>query len=84
MGLDSFWHWAILLVVVLVVFCTGKLSKIGPDIGNAVRGFKKAMQSDDEDVKRKEQEQLKADPSLAASASSVNGTQHKHDSYEST
>ena len=84
MGLDSFWHWIILLVVVLVVFGTGKLSKIGPDIGNAVRGFKKAMQSDDEDVKRKEQEQLKADPPLAASASSANGTQHKHDSYEST
>ena len=71
MGLDSFWHWAILLVVVLVVFGTGKLSKIGPDIGNAVRGFKKAMQSDDEDVKRKEQEQLKADPPLAASVSSA-------------
>jgi sec-independent protein translocase protein TatA len=84
MGLDSFWHWAILLVVVLVVFGTGKLSKIGPDIGNAVRGFKKAMQSDDEDIKRKEQEQLKADSPVAASASSTNGTQHKHDSYEST
>ncbi|MBB6187612.1 twin-arginine translocase TatA/TatE family subunit [Rhodanobacter sp. MP7CTX1] len=84
MGLDSFWHWAILLVVVLVVFGTGKLSKIGPDIGNAVRGFKKAMQGDDEDVKRKEQEQLKADPPLAASATSSNATQQQHDSHEST
>ena len=43
MGLDSFWHWIILLVVVLVIFGTGKLAKMGPDLGNAVRGFKKAM-----------------------------------------
>jgi sec-independent protein translocase protein TatA len=83
MGLDSFWHWAILLVVVLVVFGTGKLSKIGPDIGNAVRGFKKAMQTDDEDVKRKEQQQMKADPPLVASATSDNATQYKSDSHES-
>lgn len=64
MGLDSFWHWIILLIVVLVIFGTGKLAKMGPDLGNAVRGFKKAMQGeDDEDeVKRKTQEQLRADP----------------------
>jgi sec-independent protein translocase protein TatA len=64
MGLDSFWHWIILLVVVLVIFGTSKLSKIGPDLGNAVRGFKKAMQGDDdeEEAKRKAQEQLRADP----------------------
>jgi len=64
MGLDSFWHWIILLIVVLVIFGTGKLSKIGPDLGNAMRGFKKAMQGDDdeEEAKRKAQEQLRADP----------------------
>jgi sec-independent protein translocase protein TatA len=70
MGLDSFWHWIILLVVVLVIFGTGKLSKMGPDLGNAVRGFKKAMQGDDEEeeAKRKAQEQLRADPPSAESA----------------
>lgn len=64
MGLDSFWHWIILLVVVLVIFGTGKLTKIGPDLGNAMRGFKKAMQGDEEEeeAKRKAQEQLRADP----------------------
>jgi sec-independent protein translocase protein TatA len=53
MGLDSFWHWIILLIVVLVIFGTSKLSKIGPDLGNAVRGFKKAMQGDDEEDEAK-------------------------------
>ena len=72
MGLDSFWHWIILLVVVLVIFGTSKLSKIGPDLGNAVRGFKKAMQGDDdeEEAKRKAQEQLRADPPAPESTAS--------------
>lgn len=70
MGLDSFWHWIILLVVVLVIFGTGKLAKMGPDLGNAVRGFKKAMQGEDdeEEAKRKAQEQLRADPPASSDA----------------
>jgi len=72
MGLDSFWHWIILLIVVLVIFGTSKLSKMGPDLGNAVRGFKKAMQGDDdeEEAKRKAQEQLRADPPPSESTAS--------------
>jgi sec-independent protein translocase protein TatA len=38
----------VILLVVLVVFGTKKLTTIGSDLGNAVRGFKKAM-SDGED-----------------------------------
>jgi sec-independent protein translocase protein TatA len=77
MGLDSFWHWIILLIVVLVIFGTGKLAKMGPDLGNAVRGFKKAMQGEDdeEEAKRKAQEQLRADPPAAdATASKARDT----------
>ncbi|HET6631851.1 MAG TPA: Sec-independent protein translocase subunit TatA [Rhodanobacteraceae bacterium] len=48
MGLDSIWHWIILLVIVLAVFGAGKLTRMGPDLGNAVRGFKKALQGGDE------------------------------------
>jgi sec-independent protein translocase protein TatA len=33
----------VILLVVLVVFGTKKLTTIGTDLGNAVRGFKKAM-----------------------------------------
>jgi sec-independent protein translocase protein TatA len=78
MGLDSFWHWIILLIVVLVIFGTGKLSKIGPDLGNAMRGFKKAMQGDDdeEEAKRKAQEQLRADPPADGTADRA---RDKHD-----
>lgn len=77
MGFDSIWHWLVLLVIVLVVFGTGKLSKMGPDLGNAVRGFKKALHGDDEKKSdAKSEEQLKADPPADAS------TQSQRDSSE--
>jgi sec-independent protein translocase protein TatA len=78
MGFDSIWHWLVLLVIVLVVFGTGKLSKMGPDLGNAVRGFKKALHGDDDEKKSdaKSGEQLKADPPADAS------TQSQRDSSE--
>ncbi|RDS79406.1 Sec-independent protein translocase subunit TatA [Dyella monticola] len=68
MGLDSIWHWAILLVIILLVFGTGKLTRVGSDLGNAVRGFKKAMQGDEDEEKRKAQEKLQADPVPDASS----------------
>lgn len=63
-GLDSFWHWIILLVVVLLIFGTGKLAKMGPDLGNAVRGFKKALHGEDEPdaAKPGAPDKLQADP----------------------
>lgn len=79
MGLDSFWHWIILLIVVLVIFGTSKLSKIGPDLGNAVRGFKKALHGDDEAKAAGSSEKLQADPPAAASAPH----QEQRDSTES-
>ena len=82
MGLDSVWHWAILLVIILVVFGTGKLTKIGPDLGNAVRGFKKALQGDEDEEKRKAQEKLLADPPPSAD-SSTQAKQKQPDSSES-
>lgn len=81
MGLDSFWHWAILLVIILLVFGTGKLTRVGSDLGNAVRGFKKAMQGDEDEEKRKAQEKLHADPPL--SPDSTQTQQNQRDSSES-
>jgi sec-independent protein translocase protein TatA len=79
MGLDSIWHWAILLVIILLVFGTGKLTRVGSDLGNAVRGFKKAMQGDEEEEKRK-QEKLHADPAHDAGEPA---SQQQRDSSES-
>lgn len=48
MGLSSPGHWLILLLVILLVFGTGKLRNLGSDLGNAVKGFKKAINEDED------------------------------------
>lgn len=59
----SIWHLIILLVVVVVIFGTGKLRNIGSDLGGAMRDFKKGLNGDEEEAKRKaEAERLRADP----------------------
>jgi len=46
MGSFSIWHWLIVLVVVLLIFGTKKLSNIGSDLGGAVKGFKEGMKEE--------------------------------------
>jgi len=43
MGGLSIWHWLIVLVIVVLVFGTKKLTNVGKDLGGAVRGFKDGM-----------------------------------------
>ena len=40
MGSLSIWHWLIVLLIVVLVFGTKKLTNIGKDLGGAVKGFK--------------------------------------------
>ena len=39
-------HWAILLVIVLIIFGPGKLPSVGNALGKSIREFKKASQDD--------------------------------------
>lgn len=43
----SIWHGLLLLAIILLVFGTKKLRNMGPDIGSAIREFKKALGGDD-------------------------------------
>ena len=43
-GLNSFSHWIALLVLVLLVFGTGRLRNIGRDLGGAIADFRKGLQ----------------------------------------
>lgn len=47
MGGFSIWHWLIVLVIVLLVFGTKRLTSGAKDLGNAVKEFKKGMHEDD-------------------------------------
>ena len=48
MGSFSIWHWLIVLVIVMLVFGTKKLSNMGSDIGKAVKGFKDGVKGDED------------------------------------
>lgn len=51
MGLGgiSLWQLLIILLIVVMIFGTKKLSSIGGDLGGAVKGFRKAMSDADKD-----------------------------------
>jgi sec-independent protein translocase protein TatA len=54
-GTFSIWHWLIVLLVVVLVFGTKKLSSLGGDLGKAVKGFKEGMkEATDEETKTAE------------------------------
>ena len=46
MGSFSIWHWLVVLVIVLLVFGTKKLTGGARDLGKAVDEFKKGMKGD--------------------------------------
>ena len=48
MGFGSWWHWVIVLAIVVLVFGTKKLRNIGADLGGAVEGFKDGMKSEED------------------------------------
>ena len=60
-------HLLIILAVVLLVFGTKKLKTLGPDLGNAIRGFKKAM-SDGESAVESVQAPVQPAPQIASTA----------------
>lgn len=43
----SIWQLLIILVIVVLLFGTKRLGSLGSDLGSAIRGFRKAMQSDE-------------------------------------
>ena len=51
MGSFSIWHWLIVLVIVMLVFGTKKLSNMGSDLGKAVKGFKDGVKGAEEEKK---------------------------------
>ena len=43
----SVWQLAIIVLIVVLLFGTKKLKSLGSDLGESVKGFKKAMKEDD-------------------------------------
>ncbi|PVX42844.1 sec-independent protein translocase protein TatA [Pasteurella langaaensis DSM 22999] len=47
MGGISIWQLLIIVAIIVLLFGTKKLRTLGSDLGESVKGFKKAMSDDD-------------------------------------
>jgi sec-independent protein translocase protein TatA len=47
MGGLSIWHWMVVLLVVLLLFGSGKVSNLMGDFAKGIKSFKKNMADDD-------------------------------------
>lgn len=47
MGTFSIWHWLVVLLVVLLLFGSGKISGLMGDLATGIKSFKKNMKEDD-------------------------------------
>ncbi|CAM3756443.1 Sec-independent protein translocase subunit TatA [Xenorhabdus thuongxuanensis] len=47
MGGISIWQLLIIAVIVVLIFGTNKLRTLGSDLGESIKGFKKAMNDDE-------------------------------------
>ncbi len=47
MGGMSLWHWIIVLVIVMLLFGSGRLSAVMGDAAKGIKAFKKGMAEDD-------------------------------------
>ena len=50
MGNISIWQLLIVLVIVVLLFGTKRLKSIGTDLGGAIKGFKKAVNENEQDA----------------------------------
>lgn len=49
MGIFDWKHWVVILIVVVLVFGTKRLKTLGSDVGEAVKGFRKAMNTEEDE-----------------------------------
>jgi sec-independent protein translocase protein TatA len=63
MGLGgiSIWQLAIVLVIVVLIFGTKRLKSIGSDLGSAIKGFKGAMEKDEDKSTKEGHQRLDSD-----------------------
>jgi sec-independent protein translocase protein TatA len=47
MGAMSFWHWALVILVVVLLFGRGKISDLMGDVAKGIKSFKKGMADDE-------------------------------------
>lgn len=62
MGIFDWKHWIVILIVVVLVFGTKKLKGLGSDVGESIKGFRKAMNDDDKSAEQPAPQPQQAQP----------------------
>ena len=60
MGTFSIWHWLIVLVVVLLLFGSGKISGLMGDLAKGIKSFRQNIKDDKDETEAAEAEQRPA------------------------
>ena len=47
MGSFSIWHWAIVIVIIMLLFGRGKISDLMGDVAKGIKSFKKGLAEED-------------------------------------
>ena len=47
MGSLSIWHWALVILVIMLLFGRGKISDLMGDVAKGIKSFKKGMADDE-------------------------------------
>jgi sec-independent protein translocase protein TatA len=53
--MPSGWEWIIVLLIVILIFGIGRISKVGEDLGKGIRAFRKGLSGDEEEKEKKEE-----------------------------
>ena len=51
------WELVIVLVIVVIVFGVGRISKIGGELGSGIRAFKDGLAGDDDEKEEQDQQE---------------------------
>jgi len=73
MGGVSIWQLLIILVIVLLIFGTKRLTGLGSDLGNAIKGFRGAMKDGDAENDAAEPQKLEQADAKGAAAGTTTG-----------
>ncbi len=53
MGSFSIWHWAIVILIVVLLFGRGKISDLMGDVAKGIKSFKRGLSEEDTAEERK-------------------------------
>lgn len=58
MGSLSIWHWALVILVVVLLFGRGKISDLMGDVAKGIKSFKKGMADDESETAQGDKKSL--------------------------